>query len=92
MKVFLLCVFAVFLSSCGKQETCQDEADCLNNPHCKCWCSQVCGYRKKQENDSPRYIQNDPNGKFCYCKQWDIDLYDENCINGEGVSQPPGAE
>lgn len=64
---------------------------CLNDPDCLCWCSQICGWRKKQPDDHPFYIENDPHGKFCYCKHWDYDHYVDNCIEGKQIKEPKGA-
>lgn len=65
---------------------------CLSDPNCYCWCSQICNWRKKTAEDHPVYIENDPFGKFCYCKQWDYEHYADNCIYGRNVKQPPGAK
>lgn len=65
---------------------------CLNDPDCLCWCSQICNWRKKTAQDHPVYIENDPHGKFCYCKQWDFDYYEDNCILHKDVKQPKGAK
>lgn len=71
---------------CGTRET------CLKDPKCLCWCSQGCGYRKKTNADNPIYIEDDSNGKHCYCKQWDLDYYDANCIQKQKIQQPKGAQ
>jgi anaerobic selenocysteine-containing dehydrogenase len=65
--------------------TCQTKESCLNDPSCQCYCSVKCGFRKKEENDKPVYIENDPNGKYCYCKQWDADNYVERGCAGKEV-------
>jgi hypothetical protein len=65
---------------------------CLNDPKCLCWCSQICNWRKKEPDDHPVYIENDPHGKFCYCKQWDYDHYMDNCIEGKHIKEPEGAK
>ena len=75
-----------------KGPPCTTKEACLNDPNCYCWCSQKCGWRKKTAEDHPVYIENDPYGKFCYCKQWDFDYYKDNCINGKNVQQPNGAK
>lgn len=86
----VLCLAAV---GCAKQQpTCSTQSSCLSDPNCQCWCSQKCGWRKKESNDHPTYIPNDPNGKFCYCKQWDYDYYKDNCVDGKKVLQPAGAQ
>lgn len=73
-------------------QPCKSKEACLNDPNCYCWCSQECNWRKKTPSDKPVYIENDPYGKFCYCKQWDYDHYEDNCINNKNVKQPPGAQ
>ena len=45
---------------------------------CQCYCSVKCGPREKEKDDRPVYVENDPNGKYCYCKQWDLDNYSVN--------------
>ena len=56
---------------CGNNTTnCKD----LSNP-CQCYCSKECGPRDKKPEDSPVFVENDPAGNFCYCKQWDLDEY-----------------
>lgn len=58
-------------SFCGKNKrACQD----LNNS-CQCYCSWKCGPRDKQPDDKPIYVENDPAGIYCYCKQRDLDNY-----------------
>ncbi|NDC23906.1 MAG: hypothetical protein EBZ49_07230 [Proteobacteria bacterium] len=93
--LFLLMAFA--LTACAKQESkqtrsCATKEACLNDPNCECWCSQSCGWRKKEANDHPVYIENDPYGKHCYCKQWDFDHFEDNCIHHKNVKQEPGAK
>jgi hypothetical protein len=75
-----------------EQKHCTTKEQCLNDPDCLCWCSQICNWRKKTASDNPVYIENDPNGKFCYCKQWDYDYYEDNCILHKGIKQPKGAK
>lgn len=90
--LFLLLILAV--SSCEKKERfpCAGKEACLNDPDCLCWCSQVCNWRKKTKDDHPVYIENDPYGKHCYCKQWDYDHYEDNCILHKGLKEPKGAK
>ena len=65
----------IYKQSCATSQTCKD----LNN-NCKCYCSRVCHFRDKfVEEDTPVYVENDPNGIHCYCKQWDLDHYQERC-------------
>lgn len=68
---------------------CKDENTCLNDPSCMCWCSVKCGYRKKTAEDSPVFVADDANGKHCYCKQWDLDHYKENCIEHKNIPENP---
>lgn len=86
----------VVLGACTNNQqnssgNCKTESACLNDPNCLCWCSVKCGYRKKTNQDSPIYIKNDRNGKFCYCKEWDYEEYKNNCILGKEIEQPKGA-
>ena len=95
MKNILFLLVAVLFSACGNNEQknpCNTKESCLSDPNCQCWCSQICGYRKKVKRDSPVYVEDDPNGKFCYCKQWDVDHYEENCIEGKKVPEPKNAK
>lgn len=71
---------------------CKTREECLNDPNCLCWCSQICGYRKKEASDHPTYIEDDRYGKFCYCKQWDFDHYEDNCIHGKNIKEPKDAK
>lgn len=48
----------------------------------------VFNWRKKTAEDHPVYIENDPHGKHCYCKQWDYDHFADNCIEGKKVKEP----
>lgn len=84
----------VALSACGgkPKETCMTKEACLNDPDCLCWCSVKCGYRKKTAADHPVYIENDPNGKYCYCKQWDYDHYQDNCVLHKNIKEPKDAK
>lgn len=75
-----------------KMPPCATKEACLNDPNCHCWCSQSCSWRKKTAEDHPVYIEDDPYGKYCYCKQWDFDHYKDNCIERKNVKQPKGAK
>jgi hypothetical protein len=98
IKTSFFVSLVLIMSACGSgmQEKslppCNSKESCLKNPDCLCWCSQKCGWRKKTPADHPVYIENDPYGKFCYCKQWDFDHYEDNCINGKNVKQSPGTK
>lgn len=105
-KTFLFLFVLISLSACSTTDNnkkvtdnnkkvinpCGSKQACLNDPNCQCWCSQLCGWRKKTSEDRPIYVENDPNGKFCYCKQWDYDHYKDNCVDGKNVKQPKGAK
>ena len=94
MKNIMFLFVALLFSTAGiaNPKPCSSEESCLKDPNCECWCSQKCGFRKKEKGDHPVYIKNDPNGKYCYCKQWDVDHYEENCVQGKDVKQPPNAK
>ncbi len=90
---FLPVLFVLlFCSSCEKNVRCTTEENCINDPKCLCWCSQICKYRKKNSSDKPHYVENDPNGKYCYCKQWDLDHYEDNCIFHKNIKEPKDAD
>lgn len=60
---------------CGvRKSACQD----VRYP-CQCYCSRKCGPRVKEADDVPVYVPNDPAGHYCYCKQWDLDNFEERC-------------
>ncbi len=73
---------------------CQTKKGCLNDPNCPCWCSVICEYRDKKDDDRPVFVDNDPNGKFCYCKAWDKENYKERqCdVIPAGTGTPMGKE
>lgn len=80
--MLLLSSASFALEMTGEQEnnttSCRDEESCINDDNCQCYCSVKCGFRKKDmKSDRPVYIKNDPNGKYCYCKQWDADYYNK---------------
>lgn len=66
--------------------TCRTEKSCVNNPKCQCYCSVKCGFRDKVEEDSPVWVENDPNGKYCYCKEWDLNHY-EDCTKDHRLEE-----
>lgn len=97
MKIIPYLLILLALTACGTAEKknlkpCSSKEACLNDPNCLCWCSQICNFRKKTSDDHPVYIENDPNGKYCYCKQWDYDNYKANCIEHKNIKEPPGAK
>ena len=74
----------VLLAACtgnNSKPACTNENSCINDKNCQCWCSVKCGFRDKKSDDRPVYVENDSNGKHCYCKQWDLDNYDMKCAN-----------
>lgn len=93
-SIFLITMIS--LVGCGnlatKNKTICTQDSCATDPACQCWCSVKCGYRDKNSTDHPTYIANDPNGKFCYCKQWDADNYKARCIEGKDIKEPAGAK
>ena len=91
----MLCILLVLaLNLCAAEQAppCRSKEACLNDLNCLCWCSQICNWRKKTSEDHPVYIENDPHGKFCYCKQWDYDHYVDNCIEGKNIQEPKDAK
>ncbi len=95
MKAISFLILAALISGCGEQQErlpCPSDTSCLEDPNCKCWCSQICKFRDKKPEDRPIYIQDDPNEKYCYCKQWDYDHYEDNCIEGKKIKEPPNAQ
>jgi len=95
MKRAIFALAAVLMGACssgGSGSACGSENSCVNDPNCQCWCSVKCGFRKKNDTDSPVYIKGDPNGKFCYCKQWDVDNYNVNCVQGMKMKEPASAQ
>jgi hypothetical protein len=88
-KIIFILPMVALLYGCGGGEKshCRTEDACLNDPDCQCWCSQKCGFRKKTASDNPVYIENDPNRKSCYCKQWDLDNYENNCKLNEHIKE-----
>lgn len=78
--LFLLISIVSFSILTAEDAICPTQQNCknLNNP-CKCYCSHKCGPRDKKADDRPIWIENDPEGNFCYCKQWDLDNYKKRC-------------
>ena len=60
----------------------------MYNQNCQCWCSVKCGFRDKVAKDSPIWVDKDNYGKYCYCKQWDYDHYEDNCVKGRNIPEP----
>lgn len=58
-----------------KNELAQDEKSCINAQGA-CYCSKKCGPREPNDTDRQVWVENDPNGKRCYCKEWDRKNYD----------------
>ena len=54
--------------ACGNDEVaCKD----MKNP-CKCYCAFKGAPRDKTPDDDPIFIEDDPEGNYCYCKERDI--------------------
>lgn len=52
----------------------QDKQRCEDkNDGCQCYCGFKPGPRDKTPDDTLIYVENDPFGNYCYCKQRDID-------------------
>lgn len=92
LKKFLLALVLLVGFSAYADNPCTSKEACVSDPNCQCWCSVKCGWRDKKEGDHPIYVKNDPNGKHCYCKQWDFDHYEDNCVQGKHIPQPQGAK
>lgn len=95
MRNLLFLSLAVWFTACtsnADQTPAKSQGACLNDPNSQCWCSRKCGYRNKEKTDNPIFIENDDNGKFCYCKQWDRNYYKKNCIQGKHMQQPANAQ
>jgi hypothetical protein len=87
----MIVLLVTLLYGCGEPQ-CQTKKSCRKDPECQCWCSQKCGYRKKTPSDRPIYVENDANGKTCYCKHWDLDNYKNNCKLKKHVKEPKDAK
>jgi len=93
-SIYLPMVMLALLFGCSDmgKSPCKTKEACMNDAKCRCWCSVKCGYRQKTEADNPMYVEKDANGKFCYCKQWDLDNYKNNCEMNMKIPQPQGAQ
>jgi hypothetical protein len=85
-KSHLVLLFLSFVSCAlyGKDADtmCSNKQDCKNPDNsCQCFCSGICAPRDKEEKDSPIYVENDPEGHYCYCKPWDMETYYERCAD-----------
>lgn len=81
-KLSLLLIVSVLLSSnvsYTENEQCSNEQTCTVSKSCKCYCSRICEFREKKPEDKCVYVENDPHGKYCYCKEWDRDNYKDRC-------------
>lgn len=91
-SLLLLCLLTILGACSGDAQSCKTQESCLRDAKCQCWCSQKCGYRKKEATDNPIYIENDQWGKHCYCKEWDYIHYEERCIEHMDIKEPAGAK
>ena len=71
----LIVVCAVTYAKKNEKQRCDTKENCLNNKQCQCYCSELGDFRDKDSDDRPVYVKDDPNGVYCYCKQWDLDVY-----------------
>jgi hypothetical protein len=54
---------------CPSREMCEQR----NNGLCKCYCAYERNAREWKEDDEGIFVENDPRGHYCYCKQRDLD-------------------
>jgi hypothetical protein len=59
-------------STSPKGKACSSHEACINDDSCLCYCSRICEYRAKKEDDRPVW---DEEKGMCFCKQWDQDNY-----------------
>lgn len=61
---------------------CQFQKDCLDktNAQCRCFSVQKCNLKIKERDDNPVWVQDDPKGIRCWCKQSDRDRYVDSCV------------
>lgn len=89
IKQWLVCIFLASLPlyvhakkngdrRCTRKQCCEDP-----NSTKQCYCSQICGWRDRVPADEPVFVENDPNGKGCYCKPWDRDNFNKRCKRKE---------
>lgn len=82
--LFVLLSMSAFTVLNAKEVCGNDKAACQNlSNSCKCYCSDGCGPREKKRGDHPDpdkpvFVEDDPNGNYCYCKQRDLDNYKPN--------------
>lgn len=87
MNIKICVALLIFGASLGQLRAMVDDTSCKNrdqclqdNNQCKCYCSHKCDFRTKESDDAPVYVPQDFHGKYCYCKQWDLDnFFMKNC-------------
>ncbi len=69
----ILCLLGCTSAEAGnsKKPVFKTAQDCAKST--LCYCSEKGDYRKREASDTPIFVPNDPYGKYCYCKQWDLD-------------------
>jgi len=70
-----------------RKQKCTTQESCLNNPQCQCYCAEKGGFRDKVANDKPVYIEDDPSGVHCYCKEWDLKAYPGPAVRPQPKAQ-----
>lgn len=63
----------------SQNRTPRTPAQCRDSRY-QCYCSRICEWRDKGEDDEPVWVENDPAGIHCYCKPWDRDNYNKRCL------------
>lgn len=89
MKLLLfMCCMTLGVVTLQGAGSCTTEEDCINNDKCQCYCSVKCGFRDKDmKQDRPVFVENDPNGIHCYCKEWDLKNYKKRHCDRKKVSK-----
>lgn len=88
LLVFIMSFCGLLEGATPSAPPCNTPAKCsdLNNA-CQCYCSRKCGPRNKTPEDKPVWVENDPYGNFCYCKQWDLDNFKVRCLEKESKAE-----
>lgn len=86
---YLLCIFLLTAGALEASRHCTDQESCEDiNSSCQCYCAEKGDFRKKDPNlDVPYYVEDDPNGIYCYCNKWDYKKYKK----GSGPIERPAS-
>lgn len=92
--LFLLLSIGVVVSADTQKVCGKDKVACKNTVKqpCKCYCSDGCGPRQPKSDDDPQYIEDDPNGNYCYCKPRDVENYEPNQCRVKDAARRSGKE